>query len=476
MFCKPHYKQLFKSKGNYDEGFGQKPHKELWNNKNQKNSPTKSPTPEKKAVDSRYPSTQTTVGKLEEENKRPASKISVVWPPQTDSPKKTFTVEEELKLLKPSWPPSEVSHQENYLPNDPTIPPLIEASVQEQNGPQEADSECLKVESTTSSSAAASFKEPAPNTHTHERKESNSLSDTIQQVGSEMHSEVQVGVEKKEESKENVSKGEGSMEVLEANEEKSAEKVESMAFKKEDQEEVEKGNNDIVSNRETVKVTTIDEDTAVRQEQNGNSNNNNNKDGDNSQSLYDLKLLGQSFNEDERSLSDSPQANPCNDLEWIPSEVLHLLQRDDAFVPSDAKHTEATSSPSDMYFLTGVGELAFQHTASEQQIGTSSFLEDISADPGTSSSSDLLSDFKSDVFSPSAGESSAVSALDDLLDFGLGTRDERREDGEKESGFFSAADQSVEKRETCVWAEEEEGLTVEEIIKRNRCYDSEDSS
>uniref|UniRef100_A0A3Q3VT40 LIM zinc-binding domain-containing protein n=1 Tax=Mola mola TaxID=94237 RepID=A0A3Q3VT40_MOLML len=34
MYCKPHYKQLFKSKGNYDEGFGQKPYKELWNNKN----------------------------------------------------------------------------------------------------------------------------------------------------------------------------------------------------------------------------------------------------------------------------------------------------------------------------------------------------------------------------------------------------------------------------------------------------------
>uniref|UniRef100_A0A4W5M8E9 LIM zinc-binding domain-containing protein n=1 Tax=Hucho hucho TaxID=62062 RepID=A0A4W5M8E9_9TELE len=30
MYCKPHFKQLFKSKGNYDEGFGQKPHKDLW--------------------------------------------------------------------------------------------------------------------------------------------------------------------------------------------------------------------------------------------------------------------------------------------------------------------------------------------------------------------------------------------------------------------------------------------------------------
>uniref|UniRef100_A0A4W5NC43 LIM zinc-binding domain-containing protein n=1 Tax=Hucho hucho TaxID=62062 RepID=A0A4W5NC43_9TELE len=30
MYCKPHFKQLFKSKGNYDEGFGQTPHKDLW--------------------------------------------------------------------------------------------------------------------------------------------------------------------------------------------------------------------------------------------------------------------------------------------------------------------------------------------------------------------------------------------------------------------------------------------------------------
>uniref|UniRef100_A0A8C0G1C1 LIM zinc-binding domain-containing protein n=1 Tax=Chelonoidis abingdonii TaxID=106734 RepID=A0A8C0G1C1_CHEAB len=29
-YCKPHFKQLFKSKGNYDEGFGHKQHKELW--------------------------------------------------------------------------------------------------------------------------------------------------------------------------------------------------------------------------------------------------------------------------------------------------------------------------------------------------------------------------------------------------------------------------------------------------------------
>ncbi|XP_045885194.1 LIM domain and actin-binding protein 1-like isoform X1 [Micropterus dolomieu] len=30
VYCKPHYNQLFKAKGNYDEGFGHRPHKELW--------------------------------------------------------------------------------------------------------------------------------------------------------------------------------------------------------------------------------------------------------------------------------------------------------------------------------------------------------------------------------------------------------------------------------------------------------------
>uniref|UniRef100_UPI00358F6714 uncharacterized protein n=1 Tax=Myxine glutinosa TaxID=7769 RepID=UPI00358F6714 len=33
IYCKPHYEQLFKSKGNYDEGFGHRQHKELWKQK-----------------------------------------------------------------------------------------------------------------------------------------------------------------------------------------------------------------------------------------------------------------------------------------------------------------------------------------------------------------------------------------------------------------------------------------------------------
>uniref|UniRef100_A0A3Q2W983 LIM zinc-binding domain-containing protein n=1 Tax=Haplochromis burtoni TaxID=8153 RepID=A0A3Q2W983_HAPBU len=30
IYCKAHFNQLFKAKGNYDEGFGHRPHKEMW--------------------------------------------------------------------------------------------------------------------------------------------------------------------------------------------------------------------------------------------------------------------------------------------------------------------------------------------------------------------------------------------------------------------------------------------------------------
>uniref|UniRef100_A0A3Q4GSN9 LIM zinc-binding domain-containing protein n=1 Tax=Neolamprologus brichardi TaxID=32507 RepID=A0A3Q4GSN9_NEOBR len=30
IYCKAHFNQFFKAKGNYDEGFGHRPHKEMW--------------------------------------------------------------------------------------------------------------------------------------------------------------------------------------------------------------------------------------------------------------------------------------------------------------------------------------------------------------------------------------------------------------------------------------------------------------
>uniref|UniRef100_A0A3Q0QWF8 LIM zinc-binding domain-containing protein n=1 Tax=Amphilophus citrinellus TaxID=61819 RepID=A0A3Q0QWF8_AMPCI len=34
IYCKAHFNQLFKAKGNYDEGFGHRPHKEMWEPRN----------------------------------------------------------------------------------------------------------------------------------------------------------------------------------------------------------------------------------------------------------------------------------------------------------------------------------------------------------------------------------------------------------------------------------------------------------
>ena len=43
LYCKPHFKQLFKVKGNYDEGFGRQQHKENWKGKNQHTSEDQKP-------------------------------------------------------------------------------------------------------------------------------------------------------------------------------------------------------------------------------------------------------------------------------------------------------------------------------------------------------------------------------------------------------------------------------------------------
>lgn len=512
MYCKPHYKQLFKSKGNYDEGFGQKPHKELWNNKNQQNPVTKSPSPEKKVMDSRYSTAQTTLvtrdydaSKSVDESKKPTSKISVVWPPQADSPKKSFTIEEKLKLIKPPWPPKEGSDQENEELNQPTKHSLKDTgspSVKVQNGLQENnkvhESACLTesvkkpeetpAESKFLTSSVAAAEEPAGVTHTRESKESNSSSEAVAQRGSEMHSEVHPGVEEREQSEDNDGGAEESMKVPETNEEKSAgiregvevnghdRQVESAVFGKESQEETDKGSNE--SNGEAVKVTLIDDETIAGQALISNSNNNNNN---NDQTLFDREILLEGLNEVEEKknqpqfladlagATDFSQADACKESKWMPSEVLQLAQRDDAFVPEGAKCSEATDCYLDTNFFTDTDEgmLAVTHEATEPKISAPSFLEDIFAGLSTSSSS-LLTDFKSDILSQSAGERPLASVLDDLLDFGMEPRDVRGKD-ERSDGLAG-------RDGTSLWAEEDnEGLTVEEQIKRNRCYDSEDS-
>lgn len=492
MYCKPHYKQLFKSKGNYDEGFGQKPHKELWSNKNQQNSAIKSPSPKKKAIDSKPSAAQSTAitqgddeSKSVDENKKPASKISVVWPPQVDSPKKSFAIEEELKLVKPSWPPKEGSAQESDHRNPPSVQENRAAVVEDETGLPEPnkvhESDCLtegmKELEETPSASEGQAEEMETVSHTRESKESNRDSEAVAHVASEMDSEVDVRVGEMEQSEGKESGGE----------EKSAGREEEVkenghdgqagrtSFENESREEEDKGNNDSVNNGEAVKVTLIDEETSAAQALNGNFNNNNNY----SFTLFDQETLVQGLSEvdgnknqlffesDATAATDFSQTDPCEESKWMPSELLDLAQRDDAFVPAGAKHTEATDCYSDANFFTetAAGTLAVQRAAAEPEISTSSFLEDIFAGLSTSSSS-LLSDFKSDIFSLSAGRAPQRTALDDLLDLGIDERDARGKD--KSRGGLA---------DTCAsstWTEDDDALTVEEQIKRNRCYDSED--
>lgn len=113
FYCLHHYKQLLKSQGNCDNGPGQKP-------------PTGSggPIPPDEKLEWRCSTSsissvdkthrgENEISKTANESKPHSSKISVVWPPQADPPKKAFKIEEDIQLTKPQWPPAE---------NSPTSP------------------------------------------------------------------------------------------------------------------------------------------------------------------------------------------------------------------------------------------------------------------------------------------------------------------------------------------------------------------
>lgn len=113
LFCSPHYKQLFKSKGTFAEGFGQGSQKDLLNTGNLRHS---------EGLEWRHSLSQSSVSSIsdvfekegckiyeKDEQTLQKSKISVVWPPQSDSPKKPFIMDQDVQLVKPVWPPKSES-------------------------------------------------------------------------------------------------------------------------------------------------------------------------------------------------------------------------------------------------------------------------------------------------------------------------------------------------------------------------------
>lgn len=430
MYCKPHYKQLFKSKGNYDEGFGQKPHKELWNNKN---SPVKSPSAPRKATDPG--ATQgSDPSKLTDRKQRPTSKISVTWPPNTDSPRKSYAVEEELKLVKPSWPPKEVP---DHL-DQPSVKENGAPVALEQTAPQERND--THEENCVPGSGKEADEEP-----TRVPLESNNASEA--QAGAEMSPEVAPEVEATRQSEGKDGGGEGSIKEQAGDEEERAgrEEEEVTVNGQVDegtlQKEVDKGNNEGSSTEEGVKVTVIDADAPGAKAVNGNANNNNNT----RQAPFEQEILLEGLYSPPFETHFVPDA-ASEEADQMPSELLCLAQRGDAPEPAGAKQTEPTGRRSDV----------FTEAACESE---AAFPGDVFSDLSAGS---LISDFTSDFFGGAGGGKPSRSALDDLLDFGIEVSNASR--GDDDGGDVAAV------------TEDNEGLTVEEQIKRNRCYDSEDSS
>ncbi|XP_052425318.1 LIM domain and actin-binding protein 1 isoform X2 [Carassius gibelio] len=141
IYCKPHFSQLFKSKGNYDEGFGHRPHKEMWTPRTNEEEPERDENSKQSVVHSvLVKPTEQLSPKVEESQlvkftdltaapeaisqtssvEKPQTpsvetrKIRVAWPPPADSDgssKASSPVTEvgkgPSKLFKAKWPPEE---------------------------------------------------------------------------------------------------------------------------------------------------------------------------------------------------------------------------------------------------------------------------------------------------------------------------------------------------------------------------------
>ncbi|NXT03397.1 XIRP2 protein, partial [Jacana jacana] len=134
IYCKPHLKQLFKSKGNYDEGFGHKQHKELWNSKDQCSSVGNicaeetnpingilvNPKPITEIDQDLYSGTDSIHPDILDNNLKKSTergKLKMTWPPSTDdaTPKRIFSIEEVAIVNKPKWPPEGFAQEGSSL-------------------------------------------------------------------------------------------------------------------------------------------------------------------------------------------------------------------------------------------------------------------------------------------------------------------------------------------------------------------------
>lgn len=149
IYCKPHFCQLFKAKGNYDEGFGHRPHKELWESKGEadeaveRTSPGATPKAQSLQLDQSGTSvedsplakvlvltaTMEALGQATpEKTDKPSEtrRLKISWPPKTE-PEEALGRSEAiadaaaLKPIKAKWPPEEEEKEEEENRGSPSL-------------------------------------------------------------------------------------------------------------------------------------------------------------------------------------------------------------------------------------------------------------------------------------------------------------------------------------------------------------------
>ncbi|NXS95190.1 LIMA1 protein, partial [Jacana jacana] len=133
IYCKPHFNQLFKSKGNYDEGFGHKQHKELWAGKTECEESLEktvhgvnaTESPQNPGVEDApiakvgvlAASMEAKASALPEREEKPAEtkKLRIAWPPPSDQSTQGSALDEGIKVFKPKWPPEEETSKPDML-------------------------------------------------------------------------------------------------------------------------------------------------------------------------------------------------------------------------------------------------------------------------------------------------------------------------------------------------------------------------
>ncbi|NXM72663.1 XIRP2 protein, partial [Serilophus lunatus] len=264
IYCKPHFKQLFKSKGNYDEGFGHKQHKELWKTKVQSrsvdstnaeetnpiNSIPVDPKPVTKAdkdsgTESAYPDILGNNLKKSTERR----KLRMTWPPSTDDEtlKKTFSIEEVAKVNRSKWPPEDFAQEDSSLHTNKPLGNKKESqkkhTAMEQNKNNTANAQQNQHSSFSSLSEKEAKKNEASNKGNDER--AGNVQDRLNKPETSW-----------KDSGENINKGDNVI-------------VDSTG------KEQEKKNNETVDS-EVVQVTNIDEVTLQKNHKECLNNNNNN--------------------------------------------------------------------------------------------------------------------------------------------------------------------------------------------------------